>query len=228
MRIPSDVELYPFNYKNAKAGAPVCTRDRRKARIICWDSKTGDSPIIALISESDDERGEREVVSFYDIHGRNNAICNESNYDLMMPYIIPPQNERGVYFRLAAFDYDKAKMGIPVCTRDWRKARIICWNADTSDGKNIVALVTNQYEHEETFRYGDDGRLYGDRTSDDDLMLMVRVTKVNKYLNVCKDIQGNLCIDSTHFYGTKEDAERIGEEIGDNYLETVEVEVSSF
>ena len=42
-----------FNYNAAKSGAPVQTRDGRKARIICWDYK-GVNPeleIIAIITE---------------------------------------------------------------------------------------------------------------------------------------------------------------------------------
>ena len=40
--------LKPFDLEAAKLGKPVCTRDGRKARIICFDAK-GDKPIIALV-----------------------------------------------------------------------------------------------------------------------------------------------------------------------------------
>lgn len=33
------LNLKPFDLEAAKAGKPVCTRDGRKARIICWDKK---------------------------------------------------------------------------------------------------------------------------------------------------------------------------------------------
>ncbi len=39
-----------FNLNEAKAGKPVCTRDGHDARIICFDRKSVDYPIIALIS----------------------------------------------------------------------------------------------------------------------------------------------------------------------------------
>ena len=44
--------LKPFDLQKAKAGKPVCTRDGRKARIICFDyvGETGDYPIVALVS----------------------------------------------------------------------------------------------------------------------------------------------------------------------------------
>ena len=41
--------LKPFNLEEAKAGKPICTRDGRKARIICYDKKGDSDPIIALI-----------------------------------------------------------------------------------------------------------------------------------------------------------------------------------
>ena len=51
------LNLKPFNLEAAKDGKPVCTRDGRKARIICFDAKRT-HPIIALISGPDIEREE--------------------------------------------------------------------------------------------------------------------------------------------------------------------------
>lgn len=86
--IPSDTEhsssekigknLKPFDLEAAKAGKPVCTRDGRKARIICFDRKV-DTPIVALIEHADGS----EILQCY----FNNGKCchNEtSDYDLMM------------------------------------------------------------------------------------------------------------------------------------------------
>ena len=42
------LNLRPFDLEAAKAGKPVCTRDGRKARIICFDAKCN-KPIVALI-----------------------------------------------------------------------------------------------------------------------------------------------------------------------------------
>lgn len=42
------LNLKPFDLEAAKQGKPVCTRDGRKARIICFDAK-GNNPIVALI-----------------------------------------------------------------------------------------------------------------------------------------------------------------------------------
>lgn len=43
--------LKPFNLEAAKAGKPVCTRDGRLVRIVCWDSKQVGYPIIGLIKD---------------------------------------------------------------------------------------------------------------------------------------------------------------------------------
>ena len=76
-------KLKPFDIEAAKAGKPVCTRDGRKARIVCFDTK-GDMSITALITnkaiDNDNKVSETEEVHFYYENGR----CNEYRYDLMM------------------------------------------------------------------------------------------------------------------------------------------------
>lgn len=42
-----------FNLEEAKAGKAVCTRDGRKARILCFDLKYDDYPICAAIENKD-------------------------------------------------------------------------------------------------------------------------------------------------------------------------------
>ena len=85
--IPSDTEhsssekigknLKPFDLEEAKAGKPVCARDGRKVRIICFDAK-GDKPIIALV-----EMGTAETPNNYPIDGKA-VSAKESSCDLMM------------------------------------------------------------------------------------------------------------------------------------------------
>ena len=71
-------DLKEFNLEAAKSGKPVCTRDGRKARIICFDVKGDICPIIALVEENG-----MEVTKSYDENGRAN-YKNADNYDLMM------------------------------------------------------------------------------------------------------------------------------------------------
>ena len=45
--------MKPFNLEQAKAEAPVCTRDGRPARIVCYDMKGHSNyPILALIENT--------------------------------------------------------------------------------------------------------------------------------------------------------------------------------
>lgn len=53
--------MKPFDLEKAKAGAPVCTREGFKARIVCFDANNDKFPIVALL-EGDD--GKEYPVSF--------------------------------------------------------------------------------------------------------------------------------------------------------------------
>ena len=70
--------LKPFNLEAAKQGKPVCTRDGRKARIICFDRESVAS-IVALIM---DDNNREEIHSYYE-DGKS-ARTQEYRYDLMM------------------------------------------------------------------------------------------------------------------------------------------------
>ena len=71
------LNLKEFNIEAAKAGKPVCTRDGRKARIICFDAKC-DKPIVALIYDCN-----KETVLQYLENGRF-FVDQIDKYDLMM------------------------------------------------------------------------------------------------------------------------------------------------
>ena len=43
-----------FDLEKAKVGHPVCTRDGKEARILCFD-RIGHYPIVALVKEAGDE-----------------------------------------------------------------------------------------------------------------------------------------------------------------------------
>lgn len=71
--------LKEFNLEAAKSGKPVCTRNGKKARIICFDAKSS-KPIIALIKRKYDDY--EENYSFYE----NGRVCRDkdNDYDLIM------------------------------------------------------------------------------------------------------------------------------------------------
>ena len=74
----SKSKLKPFDLKAAKAGKPVCTRDGRKARIICFDAE-GEHPIIALVTG-----GAQESPYNYTKEGYYYTEGVETMADLMM------------------------------------------------------------------------------------------------------------------------------------------------
>ena len=76
---PSTSNLKPFDLNAAKAGKPVCTRDGRKARIICFDRKS-ETPITALVTEIDG----MESVYSYPNNGIWDSPENTNGCDLMM------------------------------------------------------------------------------------------------------------------------------------------------
>lgn len=79
------LNLKEFDLEAAKAGKPVCTRDGRKARIICFD-RNWEYPIVALI---ECENGE-EMISACDKDGKA-RIYETQGTDLMML----PQKKEG-------------------------------------------------------------------------------------------------------------------------------------
>lgn len=86
----------PFDLEAAKAGKPVCTRDGRKARIICFDTiNKGNYPIIALL----EDKG-CEVIFYYNKDGKCNVGTER---DLMM---LPEKKEGWIIIHKEAI-YDK-------------------------------------------------------------------------------------------------------------------------
>lgn len=76
--------MKPFDIELAKAGNPVCTRDGRSARIICFDKKctTLDFNIVALVDWKDNENVEEVIV--YNNEGRVNLTNTDNCSDLFM------------------------------------------------------------------------------------------------------------------------------------------------
>lgn len=102
------------------------------------------------------------------------------------------------------FDYKKAKECAPVCTRDGRPARIVCWDA-LGDQVPILALVTEKSPIGELFElpywYDEKGKRYDDYERD----LMMAGIKHEGWVLVDK----GHCI--AHIYDTKEEAEEDAE-----------------
>lgn len=72
--------LRPFDLQKARAGKPVCTRDGRKARIVCFDLQSIEkTPIVAAVQVTD----KQEVIANYYENGQQ-FINGISELDLMM------------------------------------------------------------------------------------------------------------------------------------------------
>lgn len=100
------LNLKPFDLQKAREGKPVCTRDGRKARIICFNKKEKDFPIVALIEGPDGQ----EYAGSRTKDGRI-AVKGESNGDLMML----PEKKVGwinVYNKLIYNSEEDARDGI--------------------------------------------------------------------------------------------------------------------
>lgn len=109
---------------------------------------------------------------------------------------------------LKPFDIQKAKEGKPVCTRDGRKARIICF--DKRGGCPIIALVEPfvvEYDciREETYYYTTDGCAIGENTESKDNLMMLPEKKEG-WVNVYYDNDASSHRGCRAIYDTKEQA----------------------
>lgn len=96
-----------FDLRKAKAGAPVCTRDGRNVRIICYDMKSLCFPIAALI-----DYGEYEVCVAFTLDGKWNEGEGESSCcDLMMADIPTIHHEGWINILYNNYGSDDVALG---------------------------------------------------------------------------------------------------------------------
>ena len=154
------------------------------------------------------------------------------NYDEILPFVIGhffilnsrtntiaieiKQNEEDMKeIKLKPFDLEAAKAGKPVCTRDGRKARIICFDRICGDDYyKIVACVTAfDGDFEEVLSYGIDGYIVDSQNpKDEDLMKLPE--KKEGWVNIYDDMI---------IYESEEEA-KIGIATARNYIATTKVE----
>ena len=120
---------------------------------------------------------------------------------------------------LKPFDIQKAREGKPVCTRDGRKVRIICFDAKRKDEKSIIALVPSKeyLGFEDLIAYPDNGNYYGGHENDGDLMMLPE--KKEGWVNVYKSL--GVITFSHNPYATKEEAIK---DKDNYYVDTIKVE----
>lgn len=129
------------------------------------------------------------------------------------------ENTEEKKLNLKPFDLEAAKAGKSVCTRDGRKARIICFDAKCD--KPIVALIYD-CNKETVLQYLENGRFFVDQIDKYDLMMFPQKKEgwvnVYKSYNVGKKIP---CMAS--IYPTKEEAKK-SSVVGFDYVDTVKIE----
>lgn len=72
--------MKPFDLEKAKAGAPICTREGFRARILCFDADNDRFPIVALLKS---DNGKEYPASFTK-EGRFSDWEVDSSNDLLM------------------------------------------------------------------------------------------------------------------------------------------------
>lgn len=112
------LNLKEFNLEAAKAGKPVCTRDGRKARIICFDLNNKNFPIVAIINCDTEENAYQ-----YDIDG----VCDEHDNNLNL--MISPEKKEGwiIIHKEAIYDKETAEKIAKETTADVIRIQKIEW-----------------------------------------------------------------------------------------------------
>ena len=121
--------------------------------------------------------------------------------------------------KMKPFDLEAAKAGKPVCTRDGRKARIICFDTINKGNYPIIALLEDK-GCESIFYYNKDGKCNVGTERD----LMMLPEKKEGWVNVYKSYnvgKKTPCIAS--IYPTKEEAKK-SSVVGLDYVDTVKIE----
>ncbi len=123
---------------------------------------------------------------------------------------------------LKPFDVQKAREGYPVCTRDGRKARIICFDRiSIDDYYKIVACVTAfDGDFEEVLFYGIDGYIVDSQNpKEEDLMMLPE--KKEGWVNVYKECDGEYYVEKVVY---KIKGHAVENASSQNYVGTVRIE----
>ena len=152
------------------------------------------------------------------------APCISYNFIDNLLYIEIKQNKETMEdmeekkLNLKPFDLQKAKQGKPVCTRDGRKARIICFDAEGNKPLIVLSKINGQ---EVILRYtkkGQSDNFHSPTPREDDLMMLPE--KKEGWVNVYKECDGER-VERFVYKTEKEAFDNAGP---DNYIATVKIE----
>ena len=116
---------------------------------------------------------------------------------------------------LKPFDIQKAKEGKPVCTRDGRKVRVLCYDFKQNEEYPILVAVEDKDGKERAMLYSNGGisEIYKSRNYE----LAMLLEKKERWVNVYK---GGLL--NTKYYSSKEEA--VSKASQTDYIDTVKIE----
>ena len=121
---------------------------------------------------------------------------------------------------LKSLDLNAAKSGKPVCTRDGRKARIICFDLQSIENTPIVAAVQVTDKQEVIANYYENGRQFVDGISELDLMMLPK--KKERWMNVYCNKKGEYWSEQVLFSTKKEAIDFVHDHA--QYVTTVKIE----
>lgn len=198
------------------ADNPHCTCRSDKKNVIFKKLEKVGEPYMSNGHLMQTLSGEKQPNSIRDYKTR---MCYYANCILRIEIKQNKENMKEKKLNLKPFDLEAAKAGKPVCTRDGRKARIICFDAKCN--KPIVALIYD-CNKETVLQYLENGRFFVDQIDKYDLMMFPQKKEgwvnVYKSYNVGKKIP---CMAS--IYPTKEEAKK-SSVVGFDYVDTVKIE----
>ena len=117
------LNLKPFDIQKARTGKPVCTRDGRKARIICFDynGETGDYPIVALVHYNKGNKCYERVLKYTSDGLFNKYRDCQHDDDLMM---LPEKKEGWINIDKDTGLFKSREEAERYCTKDYAPVRV--------------------------------------------------------------------------------------------------------
>lgn len=137
-------------------------------------------------------------------------------------YVKLEQNQENMEekkLNLKEFDLEKAKAGKPVCTRDGRKARIICFDRKGYNLFPIVALITNGDKESDIYTYRPNGT-WDNNGNESEKDLVMLPEKEEGWINICNSLETYVGV---KIYRTKEDAVNDAKGLTAKVIDTVKI-----
>ena len=119
------------------------------------------------------------------------------------------------------FDIELAKAGHPVCTRDGKPVRIICFDRKNTNGCSIIALV-DKGEYENFMSFFQDGHFRNNGSTEHDLFMAT--LKKEGWVNVFINASYFDSKTAGTIYPTKEEALKDIDTKSPHYITTVKIE----